>query len=155
MTQEKIVSFINRRKYTIIPPSSYLKIEFLWRIVKRVADKSYSKTLFLENLKQKGFYATIERHGVPIAAFLARAARIKDEDGAYIELVWHNGTGKGRAALAYLGFCFLVALKPNTKIWYFAKKAIFKGSTPTPLSGVYEYDAQRVMGKIWAAEREV
>ena len=151
MTQDKIISFLNRRNFKIIPLSSHLKIDFAWRIVKKVTDKRYTKTIFLENLKQKGFYATIENHGVPIAMFLARAVRIINEDGAYIELVWHNGTGKGRAALAYLGFCFLVALKPNTKIWYFAKKIIFNGSTPTPLSGVYEYDTQKVMGKVWAA----
>lgn len=83
--------------------------------------------------------------------WMARAARLDDVDGVFVELTWHNKTIEGRNALAFLAFNFLLSLRENTKIWYYAKKNPWKNGKVRP-DGFFEFDTHKLMEDLWAAE---
>ena len=154
LTKERFIAFFKRRSITTQIPTSPTELATIWGVMRKSCDPSYTKKEFFLNLRKKGFYMYARHRGKPTAIWLSRAVRIDDEDGAYIEFLWHDGSYKGKMALAYMGFMFFVALKPNTKVWHFSRNLRFKGSTPVDDKGLYLFDANRVMGGIWQAAGE-
>lgn len=151
MTRERLYRLLGRRQIQIIPLALPQDIQRVWSLLKKVRNPRYTKTAFLSNMQKKGFNAIVkDQNGEIEAAWLSRGVNIKGEDGAWVEMTYHNGSRRGLMALAYLSFHFWIALKKDKKVWYYSTKNPWKGAKK--IGGeYYEFDKNRIGADKWAA----
>jgi hypothetical protein len=151
MTKNRVMEFFQKHPHQMIPITTPEQIDKVWHIMKSVRHPRYTKTRFLENIAKESFNCYIsDESGRMIAVWMASGVVRDGQECAFIELTWHDGSAKGRLALAYLGISFMISLVPNTPVVYYSVKNPWKYGVPTG-DGYYIFDTTKTMEEIWPA----